>query len=116
MLHIERVSDEPLDQFEIRDGETLGSVLNRLGAEGVRIDYRVERRASALTPKAAVFVAAYEREDAGSVVAFYWRYGALEAEEFDTVEEAERFIESGSEYGTLAGEAILDGNKLTVLD
>jgi hypothetical protein len=41
---------------------------------------------------------------------------SLEAEEFGTTEEAARFLESGEDYGTLAGEAVVDGERITVWD
>lgn len=70
-----------------------------------------------LSPGAAEFIAAYQREEAGSVLAVFWRYHSLEAEDFDTVEEAERFLDGGAEFGSLAGEAIVaaDGT-ITVRD
>lgn len=67
-----------------------------------------------LSPEAAEFIRTYQREDPSSVLAVFWRYHSLEAEEFDTVEEAERFLESGEEYGSLGGEAVVDGDRIKV--
>jgi hypothetical protein len=117
VLHIDGFSTEPIDHFEVDLGETLGTVLHRMGAS-YRIEWvpdkpKIERK---LGPKAAEFIRDYEREEPDSVLAVYWRYHSLEAEEFDTVEEAERFLENGAEYGSLAGEAVVDGDgKVTVL-
>ena len=69
-----------------------------------------------LGPEAKAFLSDYEYEDPASVLAVYWRYHSLGAEEFDTVEEAERYLRGSEEYGALAGEAIVDGDQITVLD
>jgi len=99
----------------IEAGTSWGRALDKVGAsfhiEHVP-DEAEERRISA---EAAEFLRDYEFEEAGSVLAIFWRYHSLEAEEFDTVEEAERFLESGEEYGTLSGEAIVTGDEITVL-
>ncbi len=101
---------------EIKPGTTVFEAIRGLGGT-VRVEHvpdeALERTISA---EAAAFVASYEREDPSSVLAIYWRYHSLEAEEFDTVEEAERFLEGGEEYGTLTGEAVVDGDRITVRD
>lgn len=115
VLHIDGLDLESRG-IEIKPGATVFEAIRELGGT-IRVEHVpdevFERTISA---EAAAFIASYKREDAGSVLAVFWRYHSLEAEEFDTVEEAERFIESGEEYGSLAGEAIVDGDQITVLD
>jgi len=118
VLHIDGLSNEPMGHFEVDLGETPPTVLHRMGASyciewvpgGPKI---ITRR---LDSRAAEFLRSYEREDPTSVLAIFWRYQSLEAEEFDTAEEAERFLEGGEEYGSLAGEAVVEGDRITVRD
>lgn len=117
VLHIDGL---PLEseaiKVSIEPGTTAWDAIREMGGS-VRVEHvpdeAFERTISA---EAAAFIASYEREDPSSVLAIFWRYHSLEAEEFDTVEEAERFIETGEDYGSLAGEAIVDGDQITVLD
>jgi len=117
VLHIDRHSTEPVDYFEIKAGETLKEVLDRMDCtwrtEDVPPAPRPPRK---LDPRAESFLAGYKREDPSAVLAVFWRYHSLEAEEFDTAEEAKRFIDSGEDYGSLAGEAIVDGDEIEVWD
>jgi len=117
VLHIDDLSNEPMGHFEVDLGESLVTVLHRMGAsyriEQVPGGPKITRR---LDPRAAESLRSYERETPCAVLAVFWRHYSLEVEEFDTVEEAERFLEGGEEYGTLAGEAIVDGDQITVLD
>jgi len=113
-LHIDGGRFGLVDHFKVETGETLGQLAKRLGVT-IR-EEQVEPAPLALSPEAAGFLRSYEYEDPGSVLAIYWRHGSLEAEEFDTVEEAEHFIEGGEEYDALAGEAIVSGDTITVLD
>lgn len=115
VLHIDGLDLESKG-FKIDAGATVFDAIRQLGGT-VQIEHApdgaFERQISA---DAAAFIASYEREDPGSVLAVFWRYHSLEAEEFDTVEEAERFLEVGEEYGSLAGEAIVDGETINVCD
>jgi hypothetical protein len=117
VLHIDGLSTEPIKYFEAKMGETLKESLDHLGAS-----YRIERipdgpkTGRKLSREAAEFIRAYEREDPSAALAVYWRHHSLEAEEFDTAEEAKRFIEIGEDYGSLAGEAIVGGDKIEVWD
>lgn len=116
VLHIDWNSTEPVDLFEIKAGETLKEVLDRMDctwrAEDILAAPRPPRT---LSPEAAEFIRTYQREDPSAVLAVFWRYYSLEAEEFDTVQEARSYLESGAEYGELAGEAIVDGDRIEVL-
>ncbi len=88
----------------------LAEALNDLGATWHiehKPDEAFERTISA---EAAAFIASYQQEDPSAVLAVFWRYHSLEAEEFDMAEEAKRFIESGEDYDSLAGEAIVDAD------
>ncbi len=115
VLHIDGLDLESKG-IEIKPGATAFEVIRELGGT-VRVEHvpydAFERTISA---EAAAFIASYKREDPTSVLAVFWRHHSLEAEEFDTVEEAERFLEGGEDYGTLAGEAIVDGDQITVWD
>ena len=117
VLHIDGLHlKSPATTVTIEKGATLTEALNDLGANWHiehKPDEAFERTISA---DAAAFIASHEREDPSAVLAIFWRYHSLEAEEFDTSEEAKRFIESGEEYGGLAGEAIVDGDEIEVWD
>lgn len=110
VLHVEGLGDEVVPFFSVDPGETLGDVIGRLGGTA-RIE-TVPERPPAFSDEARRFIAGYQREDADSVLAVFWRYGSLDAEEFDTVDEAVRFLESGEDYGSLSSEAVIDGDRL----
>ena len=93
---------------------SLQDLIRRFGGT-VRVE-QVPDEPRKLDPRAERFLADYEYEEPGSILAVYWRYHSLEAEEFDTVEEAELFLDGGEEYGSLAGEAIVDGDEIRVRD
>lgn len=114
VLHID--GEGKTASFEIKRGESLADALNAWGVTWTARDVERIPTVPKLSEEAAEFIRTYEREDPSAVLAIFWRYHSLEAEEFNTVEEAERFIESGEEYGSLTGEAIVDGDKITVLD
>lgn len=111
------VSTERMDHFEVKSGESLKEVLDRMG-----VSYHTEHVPTAaqpprkLSPGTEEFIRDYKPEDSGSVLAIYWHHHSLEAEEFDTVEEAERFLKCAEEYGSLAGEAIVASKKIRVWD
>jgi hypothetical protein len=115
VLHIDGLDMESRG-IEIKPGTTAFKAIRELGGS-VRVEHvpdeAFERTISA---EAAALIASYKREDPSAILAVYWRYHSLEAEEFDTAEEAKRFIESGEDYGSLAGEAIVDGDKIEVWD
>lgn len=117
VLHIDGLSEKRMEYHETTLGETLKESLDRMGAS-----YRLERipdgpkTGRRLSREAAEFIRSYVYEETSSVLAIFWRYHSLEAEEFDTADEAERFLETGEDYGSLAGEAIVDGDQITVLD
>ena len=114
-IHIDGpLSAEPVDHFSVKPGESLAEVFSRLGVTA-RIE-EVPAKPRKPSPEAERFIRSYQREDAGSVLAVYWRHHSLEAEEFDTVDKARCFLESGLEYETHAGEAIVDGDQITVWD
>lgn len=117
VLHIDGIPLEsaPIN-VTIEKDATLANTLDRLDANWYVEHAPAEEFERTITAEAARFIASYKREDPSAVLAVFWRYHSLEAEEFDTVEEAERFIEGGEEYGSLAGEAIVDGDQITVLD
>ena len=100
--------------FEIKQGESLADALNSWGVTWTARDVERIPTARKLSSEAAEFLRAYERRDPSAVLAIFWRYHSLEAEEFDTAEEAKRFIEIGQDYGSLAGEAIVDGDEIEV--
>jgi len=79
----------------INPGETAADVLNRLAVKW-RLEH-IPDPPPVLSQEAEQFIHTYKREDPDSVLAIYWRYHSLEAEEFDTAEEAKRFIKSGRE-------------------
>jgi hypothetical protein len=107
VLHVEGLSNEVVPFFSVAPGESLSDLVHRLGGT-CRIGHVQDiERPPTLSPGAAEFIEGYEREEPDSVVAVYWRYGSLEAEEFDTVEEAERYLDGGEEYDSLAGEAVV---------
>ena len=113
-IHIDGLSTEPVDHFVVDLGEPLGRVLRRMGAT-FRIETAPEPSITRkLSSEAATFITKYEREEAESVLAVYGRDHSLEAEEFDTTEEAERFLDGGEEYETLAGEAVVVGDEIRV--
>jgi hypothetical protein len=115
-LHIDGLSTEP-GTFAVKPGESIAEVLSRMGAT-VRVERVPDRPREPrdLTPDVAEFIARYTPEDPTSVLMVYRQYGWLEAEEFDTAEEAKRYREGGEEYGTFAGEAIVSGKQITVWD
>lgn len=117
VLHIDGLSAEPEPFFAIEEGETLGQVLKRMGAT-VRMEQVPDKPRSPreLARDVRDFIASYQPEDPASVLAVVRRYGWLDAEEFDTVAEAESYIESGEDWGSLAGEAIVSGEQVTVWD
>jgi hypothetical protein len=107
---------EKVAHMSMQPGESVIEVMKRLGYGDVRIE-PVPAEPRKLPEEAASFIANYDYEDPDSVLAVYWRYHSLEAEEFDTVEEAERFLDGGEEYGTLAGEAVVvAGDEIRVRD
>jgi hypothetical protein len=116
VIHIDGLDwrTEARRTFSVEPGTSLGDLFRDLGAT-VRIE-EVEAPPRKLSREAKEFLSAYQAEDRTSVLAICWRHHSLEAEEFDTAEEAERFLESGAEYGDLAGEAIVDGDEIRVLD
>ncbi len=114
VLHID--GGGKADRFEIKRGESLADVLNTWGVTWTARDIERIPTAPKLSREGAAFIASYEREDPSAVLAVFWRYHSLEAEEFDSVEEAERFLEGGEDYGTLAGEAVVDGDRINVRD
>ena len=117
VLHIDGLSTEPQPFIAIAPGESLYDLVKRYGGT-VRVEQVPDQpKVRELAPEAKAFLTDYEYEESGSVLAVYWRYHSLDAEEFDTVEEAERFLGGGEEYGELAGEAIVgsDGT-ITVCD
>jgi len=117
VLHIDGLDLESKGvKVEVKPGSTAWDTIREMGGT-VRVEH-VPNKAfeRTISTEAAAFIASYKREDSSAVLAIYWRYHSLEAEEFDTVDEAERFIEGGEEYGSLAGEAIVDGDQITVLD
>lgn len=115
VLHIDGLDMESKG-IEIKPGATVFEAIREPGGT-VHVEHvpdeAFERTISA---EAAAFVASYEPEDSASVLAIFWRYHSLEAEEFDTVEEAGRFLEVGEEYGDLAGEAVVDGDRIMAQD
>jgi len=106
-LHIDGL-DLSSKSFKIKPGATAWEVLTDLACS-VRIEHvptpEPERE---LSVEAAEFIASYEPGCPPCVLAVFWRRHSLDAEEFDTVEEARRFLDGGEEYGSLAGEAIVD--------
>lgn len=110
VLHVRCPNAEPIGTFTIAPGETLGAVLQRLDCSA-RVE-EIPNRPRKLDKRAADFIASYQREDPASVLAVFRRYGSLEAEEFDTVDEAVRFLESGEDYGSLSSEAVVDGERV----
>lgn len=113
VIHIDSpLSAEPIDHFSVEPGESLQQVFDRLGVTAWIEE--VPAKPHKLSPEAERFIVEYEPEEADSVLAVFWRYHSLEAEEFDTVDEAERFLDRSEEYETLAGEAIVDGNEIRV--
>lgn len=115
VLHIDGFSADSENHFESKPGETLKDFLDRMGAT-----WRLERVpdpppvARKLTPDVAEYIASYEYEDPPAVLAVVRRYGWLDSEELDTAEEAQDFIENGEGWGSLAGEAVVDGDEITV--
>lgn len=111
-LHIDGLSNETFSGV-IEPGTSIAHLIHQWGGT-VRVE-SVPDKPRELDPEAAAFI----RTNAKRPVQSSPSTGAthsLEAEEFDTVEEAERFLESGAEWGSLAGEAIVNGDgKVTVL-
>ena len=115
VIHIDGLDCET-ESFAIKPGTSFGGVIRELGGT-IRVEHvPAEAFERPISAEAAAFIASYTRENPASVLAVYWRYHSLDAEEFDTVEEAERYLEGSEEYGALAGEAIVDGDQITVLD
>jgi hypothetical protein len=52
------------------------------------------------------------RESAVAVIARFYRYAAVHEEEFDTVDEAARFLAYGEDAGTLASDEIREGDRV----
>ncbi len=107
-IHIDGLGTEPLGVTYIEEGASILDLVKRFGGT-VRTEYVPEepRPARKLDPRTECLLAEYEPEEADSVLAVFWRYHSLEVEEFDTPEEAERFLDGGEEYGALAGEAVV---------
>jgi hypothetical protein len=99
----------------LEPGTSWGEALDTLGATFHIEHVPEDAEERVISVAAAEFLRDYKFEEPGSVLAIYWRYKSLEAEEFDTVERAERFLENGEEYGSLSGEAIVSGTEITVL-
>ena len=98
----------PESVITIEPGTTVWDAVSQLGGAATveHVPYVEEGRT--VTAEAAAFLHNYKYEDDRSALAVFWCYGSLEAEEFDTVEEAERYLTGSEEYGSLAGEAIVD--------
>jgi hypothetical protein len=78
-IHIDGpFSVEPIPHFTVETGESLKQIFNRVGVTA-RIE-EVPAKPRELDSKAERFIAEYEREDPGSVLAVYWRHHSLEAE------------------------------------
>jgi hypothetical protein len=117
VIHIDGLPlESPATTVTIEKGATLAGALDGLGAKWHIEHVPDEAFEREISVDAAAFIASYKRDDPSAVLAVFWRYYLLEAEEFETAEEARRFLEMGSEYGDLAGEAIVDGDQITVLD
>lgn len=125
VIHIGRGDSFQRDFGE--DAEQVAQMLMDPGESGLydamkRLGYQVKfeqapDKPRELSDEAKRFIASYQREDPVSVLAVYWRYYSLDAQEFDTVEEAESFLETGADDGSLAGEAIVDADGgIKVLD
>jgi hypothetical protein len=114
-IHIDGLlGNEPMRHFDVEPGESLKQVFDRLGVSA-RFE-EVPAKSWKASPEVERFIANYKPEDPDSVLAVFSRYHSLEAEEFDTVEEAERFLDGGEEYGSLAGEAVVVGDEIQVRD
>jgi hypothetical protein len=114
-IHIDGpLSSEPIEQFVVEPGESLKQVLDRLGVTALIEE--VPAKPPRLSPEAAKLIRDYKREEADSVLAVFWRYHSIEAEEFGSAEKAEQFLDGGEEYGTLAGEAVVVGDEILVRD
>lgn len=98
--------------FSIGAGESTHDVVGRLGVT-IRTE-RVPDPRRKLSPQAAEFIRDYGYEEPDSVLAIYWRHHSLYAEEFGTVDDAARYLWGGEEYGEVAGEAIVNGDRITV--
>lgn len=120
VIHIDAA--DPDAQERIRHWETKPRMSFRDALKDMGISWRAENIPAAprpprkLTPDVAEYIATYEYEDPPAVLAVVRRYGWLDSEEFDTAEEAKGFIESGEDWGSLAGEAIVDGDEIRVWD
>jgi hypothetical protein len=106
VVHIDGLGHEPLGPTYIPAGTSLHGLVQRFGGI-VRLEHLPDLPGSSreLSDEAREFLRGWEYK--GSALAVFWRHHSLEAEEFDTVEDAERFIEGGEEYGSLAGEAVV---------
>lgn len=94
------LSSEPIEHFSVEPGESLQQVFDRLGVSARFVE--VPEKPWKVSPEVERFIANFKPEEPESVLAVFRRYGSLDAEEFDTVEDAGRFLESGEEYGTRA--------------
>jgi hypothetical protein len=89
-------------------GTTIRGALRHLDADGKVDQVPDEGPDRELSPEAARFIEAYEPVEPGPcALAVFWRYHSLRAEEFETVEEAERYLDFGAEWDYLVGEAIV---------
>jgi hypothetical protein len=108
VIHVDGLDSGPLPAFSVAPDESLADVIHRLGGT-FRIEHVPDE---ALPPRkldedAARFIAKYEREESESVIAVFRRYGSLDAEEFDSVEGAERYLDGSEDEFLLAGEAVV---------
>jgi hypothetical protein len=117
VLHIDGLSNEPIPVISIAPGTRLDELVRQFGGT-IRVEHVPDAPAEprSLSSEAAKFIQAYGPEEDGAVLAIYWSHHSLEAEEFDTAAEATRFLEGGEEYEWLAGEAVVDGEQITVWD
>lgn len=103
-------SDQPGITVQIAPGTAHFDAIRQMGAS-TQIDYVPdESEHRKLSEEAARFITTYEPEEADSVLAVYWSHHSLYAEEFDTAEQAERYLDSGEDFGYLAGEAVVDAD------
>jgi hypothetical protein len=86
-------------------GMTMRDALHKLGATAREVE--VPDKPRRLSDDAARFIASYEREESDSVLAVFRRFGSLDAEEFDSVEQAERYLDGSEDEFLLAGEAVV---------
>jgi hypothetical protein len=88
-------------------GVTMNDALGKLGATAREVE--VPDKPRTLSDDAARFIAEYEPVEPGPyALAVYRRFHSLDAEEFETVEEAESYLDIGEEDGRFVGEAVVD--------